>query len=181
MSYLEQPDMNSCVPVAAINAMKWLGQEVGIEHLPRFKDLCKFDPAFGADARNLYGVFCSVQVPGCIRHLCQVDDPRADDIDGHLSAGGAIVVNYWAKERKNSKRKECDPNGTGWMGHAMLITERLGDYYLAHNPGFPFLTTNTALVPRRRLLRLLRNKMTSLHGPGTTPSKAWLITKYCLT
>jgi len=105
--YARQRNRYSCGPIAIINALKWAGKPASLaKYFDRFRRWCKcgyyerqirqyvgthrrnFDAALRRAGRNLFRV----------RYLAQ---PRLEQIDRHLEAGGAVILNYYWRDRKS--------------------------------------------------------------------------------
>ena len=114
-----QRDGYSCGPVAILNALKWAGIPVTEKrHLNIIRDLTDADVGRGVWPWDLDDAL--MIVPG-VRVKKRIESPRLAVLDKHIDGGGAAVVLYLFRDKKEIE------------GHYTLCIGRTKKYYIVVN------------------------------------------------
>lgn len=122
--YYKQRDEFRCGPIAIFNALKWAGGFPGLtakQALPRLTTLCECVKPHGTYHRPLDK---TLRLAGRgFFDVRRVYAPKLKEIEKHLRAGGAIIINFrWLEMRKG---KMVDAR------HYVLVTDIsiFGEYF----------------------------------------------------
>lgn len=138
--YIKQKDKSSCVPVAIVNAKKWLGVKPGKDYIKHIKDDYGYisrGKHRGMSEKTVINAVCG-ELEGSI--LSIKVRPTLRDLDRSLKRGNIAMIVYYIRNKSMG-------------GHATLCVNRTNKYYRMINDG----KTNI-LRHRKTLSTLLSNK-----------------------
>lgn len=162
--YYKQRDKFSCGPVAIFNALKWAGAKDGLtakRALPPLSRLCECSKYNGGTKHTAMDRTLRIAGKRCF-DIRRVYTPKLGEIEEHLRAGGALILNFRWHEMRNGKMVDAR--------HYVLITDisLFGEYfgvvnYSSKRPVYQRIHRDTV---KKRLMRFRQ-----------TPFKAWFLTK----
>lgn len=121
MRFIKQKDQYSCGPIAIMNALKWAGLHTTYKtHFYKIKSLCKTTILWGTTPDNMTTTLLkhSKYLSFTTKSLVTLKE-----IDKHLNAGGAVILEYWFK----------DEGMNLYDGHYVFIFRERGYDFIAVN------------------------------------------------
>lgn len=157
MRFVKQKDQYSCGPIAIMNALKWAGLPATYRtHFHKIRSLCKTTMSWGTTPDNM--------TMALLKHSKYLNFTTKSlvtlkEIEKHLDAGGAVILEYWFKDEKD------------YDGHYVFIFREHGHDFMAVNA----MLGSPAAQPCPR--ELLKSMLSCKKYRHTGSPSAWFITR----
>lgn len=165
--YIKQRDKYNCAPVALLNALKWVNEDVTYKSLKQLRKACKCTKPGGGTRSNHFTTALRKDKRLVLSRT--VKQPTLKEIDTWVEKGNVVILRYswWKAGHYKPVNQYVEHHIEGrWIGHYVLISHRLGKYYTTHNQS----RFSTEIWSRRKVRHYLGNE-------GHGKPDAWFLRK----
>lgn len=132
--YIKQRDKSSCVPIAIMNAAKFMGYRTTYADLKTFRTICNSKKGLGTNTKDITK---AMRLLGFKIHDINYS-PNINNIDKYIKSGHSIILAY-------TEKANCS------AGHCVFMPSKIRKKYLLINDG--------ADKAEKLIDRLILNKM----------------------